>query len=218
MTPPRPSPSLVVAVLALLLATGSTSYAAGLARNSVGTAQLKNNAVTGAKVKDGTVTGAELKDGAVTGADLKQGSVGLADLAPAAAPAGNVTAVRELGETNGPVEVLSTADVLVTASCELASRTADVEVLRPPGDDLRFELVGTVGRYNSTAEQTLPVLTSGNLQVNAIANQGSAAIASFEGSVTAAGRPWSRLSVATRYNGVFQPHTCSVRVVLTPGR
>ncbi len=47
----------VVATLALFLVlSGGAAYAAGhLAKNSVGTKQLKNNAVTGAKVKDGSL-------------------------------------------------------------------------------------------------------------------------------------------------------------------
>jgi hypothetical protein len=49
----RPSPSMVVALLALTVALGGTSYAAiKLPKNSVGSKQLKKNAVTGAKVKD----------------------------------------------------------------------------------------------------------------------------------------------------------------------
>jgi|SRR5579859_2459716 len=48
---PRPSPALVVAVLALLIALSGTAYAAvTLAPNSVGTAQLKNGAVTLTKI------------------------------------------------------------------------------------------------------------------------------------------------------------------------
>ena len=49
----RPSPSMVVALIALFVALGGTGYAAlKLPANSVGTKQLKKNAVTGAKVKD----------------------------------------------------------------------------------------------------------------------------------------------------------------------
>jgi hypothetical protein len=48
-----PSPSMAVALLALLVALGGTSYAAiNLPRNSVGSRELKPNAITGAKVKD----------------------------------------------------------------------------------------------------------------------------------------------------------------------
>jgi hypothetical protein len=48
-----PSPAMMVAFLALLVALGGTSYAAiTLPANSVGTKQLKKNAVTGKKVKN----------------------------------------------------------------------------------------------------------------------------------------------------------------------
>ncbi len=48
----RPSPALVISLIALFVALGGTSYAAinALPRNSVGTAQIKNGAVTGAKL------------------------------------------------------------------------------------------------------------------------------------------------------------------------
>jgi hypothetical protein len=49
----RPSPSMAVAMIALVVALGGTGYAAvTLPKNSVGAKQLKRNAVTGAKVKD----------------------------------------------------------------------------------------------------------------------------------------------------------------------
>ena len=52
----RPSPALVIACLALLIALGGTGYAAVvLPRNSVGTIQLKAGAVTSIKVKDRTL-------------------------------------------------------------------------------------------------------------------------------------------------------------------
>jgi hypothetical protein len=51
----------VTATLALFLALGGAAVAAGhLARNSVGTKQLKPNAVIGAKVKDQSLTGADV--------------------------------------------------------------------------------------------------------------------------------------------------------------
>ncbi len=50
----RPSPAMVVACIALLVALGGTSIAAvnALPRRSVGTPQLKNNAVTSIKVRN----------------------------------------------------------------------------------------------------------------------------------------------------------------------
>ena len=51
-----------VAYVALFVALSGTALAAGgLARNSVGTAQLKNRAVTGRKVARKTLTGANIR-------------------------------------------------------------------------------------------------------------------------------------------------------------
>lgn len=64
----RPSPSMAVAFVALVVALSGTSYAAvKLAKNSVGTAQLKNNAVTGAKVKSNTLTGSDINEATLQG-------------------------------------------------------------------------------------------------------------------------------------------------------
>ena len=60
----RPSPAMVVACIALLVALGGTSIAAVtqlVPRNSVGTLQLKNNAVTSAKVKNQSLLRADFK-------------------------------------------------------------------------------------------------------------------------------------------------------------
>jgi hypothetical protein len=59
----RPSPALVVAVVALVFAMAGSGYAAiqSLPKKSVGTKQLKANAVTGAKVKNQTLTGKDIK-------------------------------------------------------------------------------------------------------------------------------------------------------------
>jgi hypothetical protein len=58
----RPSPATVIAVIALVVALGGTSYAAvTLPRNSVGTAQLKNNAVNSLKVANGSLLKADFK-------------------------------------------------------------------------------------------------------------------------------------------------------------
>jgi hypothetical protein len=73
----RPSPSMVISVIALIVAMGGTGYAAlSLPKNSVGSKQLKKNAVTAAKVKKNAITGSKVKDGSLTGADLNAGTVG----------------------------------------------------------------------------------------------------------------------------------------------
>ena len=63
----KPSPALLFASLALLVALGGTSYAAfKLPKNSVGTAQLKNGAVTGKKIKNHAVTAAKINPAGLT--------------------------------------------------------------------------------------------------------------------------------------------------------
>lgn len=84
-----PSPSMVVAVAALIVALGGTSYAAAtLAANSVGARQLKKSAVERSKIKKSAVDASKVLDGSLTGADIKESSLAKV---PAAALADNAT-------------------------------------------------------------------------------------------------------------------------------
>ncbi len=58
----RPSPALVVAMLALFIALGGTTYALTIPRNSVGEPQLKDRAVSGRKVALETLTGGHIRE------------------------------------------------------------------------------------------------------------------------------------------------------------
>lgn len=69
----RPSPAMVVAMLALVLSLGGTAWALTLPAKSVGTKQLKANAVIGSKVKNGSLTVADLSEASLS----KQGRVAL---------------------------------------------------------------------------------------------------------------------------------------------
>src|SRR4051794_15587974 len=81
----RPSPSLVVASVALAVALGGTGYAAlVLPPNSVGTAQLKAGAVVAAKVKPHSLVAANFKAG-----QLPAGPAGPVGLVGPAGPAGS---------------------------------------------------------------------------------------------------------------------------------
>lgn len=73
----RPSPALVVSIIALVVALGGTSYAAfSVPRNSVGTKQLKENAVTTSKIKNGTVTGKKIANNSITGKQINASTLG----------------------------------------------------------------------------------------------------------------------------------------------
>ena len=70
------SPAMLVACVALIVALGGVSYAAGvLPKNSVGTAQLQKKAVTRAKLKKNSVTGAKVKNGTLTATDFTAGQL-----------------------------------------------------------------------------------------------------------------------------------------------
>lgn len=58
-----PSPSLVVACLALAIALGGTAYAASLPKNSVGSPQVKPNSLKGVDIKESTLAGVLLAKG-----------------------------------------------------------------------------------------------------------------------------------------------------------
>jgi hypothetical protein len=66
---PRPSPALVVACVALLVALSGTSYAEllNVPFNSVGTAHLKKNAVISSKVRNGSLLAVDFRPGQLPG-------------------------------------------------------------------------------------------------------------------------------------------------------
>jgi hypothetical protein len=120
----RPSPAMVVAFIALLLALGSGAYAQlRIPRNSVGTAQLRANAVTSPKVKPRSLLRSDFRAGQLPrgpagpagarGATGERGLTGPAGPAgaPGAAGATNVTLVQ------GPMALGSS-----TATCPAGQR------------------------------------------------------------------------------------------------
>jgi hypothetical protein len=63
----RPSPALIVSIVALVVALGGTSYAAfKVPKNSVGSKQLKKNAVTTKKIKNHAVTASKINTSGLT--------------------------------------------------------------------------------------------------------------------------------------------------------
>jgi hypothetical protein len=105
----RPSPAMVVASLALLIALGGTSVAAvdQLRRNSVGTLQLKNNAVTAPKIASNAVIATKIRSGAVTNAKIAADAVTSAKIADGTVTATDLAAPTDafVRFLNGPVAV-----------------------------------------------------------------------------------------------------------------
>ena len=62
----KPSPAMVVALIALFVALGGSAYAGvTLSRDSVRTVHIKNNAVTAPKIKRNAVRASDIRANAV---------------------------------------------------------------------------------------------------------------------------------------------------------
>jgi hypothetical protein len=72
----RPSPAMLVALLALFVALGGSSYAAvkisarDIARGAVGTRAIANNAIRSGDIHNATVSGIDVRDDSLTNADI----------------------------------------------------------------------------------------------------------------------------------------------------
>src|SRR5438105_18362 len=106
----RPSPSMIVALIALFLAAGGVGYAAVTINGKV----LKNRSVAGKKIKKNTLTGTEIKES-------KLGKV------PSAKNADHATSADSAGfaSTTGGVSTVSLhATKTVAAAADFASAPA----------------------------------------------------------------------------------------------
>ena len=79
----RPQPALIVAIIALVAATGGTATALP-GRHTIDRNDVAKNAIRSKAIKDGQVTGADLRDGAVTSAEIADATIGGSDIAKSA--------------------------------------------------------------------------------------------------------------------------------------
>jgi hypothetical protein len=134
----RPSPAMAVALLALFIAFGGTSYAtvhALVPANSVGTTQLKNDSVTRAKLAHQSITSALIKPGSLLASDfapgqLPSGPQGPAGPAGASGPKGDkgdpgaTGAIARIKVRSAAVTVAAGGVGLVNASCHSDERAS----------------------------------------------------------------------------------------------
>ena len=133
--------NVMSSIAVFLVLGGATAIAAGLAKNSVGTKQLKKNAVTTAKIKNNAVSTAKIKNGAITGAKVNLGSLGTvpnathagsADNAGHAGNADNANTVGGVGaaelnynaDPSGAVTIYSRSGLTISATCGAGNNIA----------------------------------------------------------------------------------------------
>ncbi len=131
----RPSPAMVVACAALLVALSGTGMAAAtqLARNSVGTPQLKDSAVSNPKIKNNAVNSAKVAARSLLRSDFAPGQLPAGPVGPqgpagpqgAAGPAGPAGAAGVIGAiTVRTSSAVSRRRVCRERSVQLAARHA----------------------------------------------------------------------------------------------
>jgi hypothetical protein len=101
----RPSPAMIVAIVALICALTGTAYAA-LGKNSVGSRQLKAKSVTTGKIANNAVNAAKVADGSLTGQDINLGALGTVPSATNAQNAQNASTVSGHGAGCPPATTL----------------------------------------------------------------------------------------------------------------
>ena len=77
----RPSPAMIIACLALLLALTGSAIAAGVAKNSVRSAQIVDGTVRTVDLRDSAVNSAKVADDSLAATDLAPDSVGNSEIA-----------------------------------------------------------------------------------------------------------------------------------------
>lgn len=139
--------------LFLLLGGGAAYAATHLAKNSVGSKQIKANAVSAAKIKKNAVTTAKIKNGAVNGAKVAAGSLTGANINAPSTPFGQAVyrfhssqqetfgsepVLYSLGSYTQPAgqddQILAGLTVNFSASCEPEREVEAFLVQDPPAN------------------------------------------------------------------------------------
>jgi len=124
----RVSPSMAVAFIALLLATGGASYAAvKLPARSVGARELKPKAVTRAAIKANAVDGSKVAADALTGSDIKESTLAPVPAAASATSSTHAAAAAALDRVTyrGTPGTVAIADPTTTHALGTATATCD---------------------------------------------------------------------------------------------
>jgi hypothetical protein len=171
---PKLSYANVMSTIAVFLALGGTSYA--VARNSVGTKQLRNSAVTSGKIRNATIQRKDLSPSARGGSRGPRGPVGVQGTAGARGPSDGYT-------DGGPAMTLPTS-----ANAELV--VAQIDGL--PAGSYVLTADAQIGDFVNPGS-----IVSCDIRVNGQAVGGSSV-------VVGAGSGSSRVSVSSQMAGVTQ--------------
>ena len=154
----RPSPAMVVACLALLVALSGTGIAAAtqVARNSVGTPQLKDSAVTNAKIRNNAVNSSKVAARSLLRSDFAPGQLPAGPIGPQG-PAGPQGAAGPAG----PAGVIGAVTVR-QASVNVPGSASDAGIGGPNG----FWVTRTVNVNCNSGERAMSAGTGWSADAN----------------------------------------------------
>ena len=122
-----PSPAMIVATLALVLALSGTAVASGLITG----AQIKNNSVASVDLTNNSIQSVDVKNNSVTTADVKNGTLLAADFAPGVLQAG---APGPAGPQGAPG--LAAVEIVMADGLNDSSSSKQTEATCPAGKQL----------------------------------------------------------------------------------
>jgi hypothetical protein len=146
----RPSPAMMVACLALLLALTGSAIAAGVAKNSVRSAQIADGTVRTVDLRDNAVNSVKVADDSLTATDLAPDSVGNSEIAENAVSSPEVAPDSLTAGDLGANSVTSSevADQSLTAD-DLGPNSVGGSEIAP--DSVRATQLGTITQRNISA-------------------------------------------------------------------
>jgi hypothetical protein len=182
----RPSPSMAVSVMALVVASTGTSYAAGL----IGSDGIRNDSVKSVDVKDNNLKGRDVKNGSLGSMDVRDRSLKARDFADGQLPAGAqgvagvgrwalIDATGAILAQSGGFTVTAAYPTLAPAGADTAGLRANGNVYIDAGEDLSNNGVLAVVALQNTVDQNGDTVTNGRAP-------GADANPEFSGEISAA--------------------------------
>jgi hypothetical protein len=179
----RPSPALVIAVIALFVSLGGFSYAAA---DRIGTSQIANGAVTAKKLHRNAVTSKKLHRNAVTSKRLHRNAVTTKKLHDGAITADKL-ADRSVGFTKTDGTIMSAFAAGVALAGVNVAPTGVVQrffnryggtpsVSHPSAGLYQIVFPGLLGKVGSTRAITLATLVSNVGEIRATSSSGNALV------------------------------------------
>ena len=159
----RPSPSMAVSIMALVVASTGTSYAAGL----IGSDDVRNDSLTTMDVKDKTLKGRDIKDGVIGSNKIRNGSLKSEDFRAGQLPAGAPGAAGPAGvgrwalvDATGAI-IAQSGGFSVTAGYPATPAAANGKVYLNAGENLTNNGVLATIALQNTADQNGDMIMNG---------------------------------------------------------